>query len=355
MSPIKSVWTLFASPRTTAALAIAMAGLALVSALVPQGSAAVALARYEHSESIQALYTWGLTDVFGSPWLKVLGALLVGNVIAVVISTRWGSGQRATTDVPDRVPEDTKLEASRPEDAVERLRETFRGVLGAPVGEKVDGPRVTLTFDAGTDARLAPLWAHLGLILLVVGAAWASRPPPLGQQVVRAWLDVKDSKTNKVYTYDLIEGEVAQFFQWRYQYVIRNYAASKAGLGPAVQIERILPDLRQRDDFWIYQYAPPGFDEKHRQGKVSISARKLGLVPAPGAGLSHSGSGVLLLLGLGFLIYGAAAGGQAEGRLWIHIDGRTVRLAGAPRRANDESFSRAFRRWDLLARASLAE
>ena len=356
MTFVQSAWRIFASPRTTALIAMVMAAMAMMAAIVPQGDAALRLAQYEHSDNIQRLVVWGLTDVFNSAWLRALGVLLVGNVIAVILTQRWAGHGASGVGLPDRADEDTKMAAPRPEEAVETLRETFRTLLGsAPAAEKVDGARVTMRFRAGVDAGLAPLWAHLGLVLLVVGAAWASRPPPRDKVAVRALLDVKDSKTGTTGIFDIVEGETRQFFQWRAQYILRDYAASKSGLGPAIRIERLFPDQRRRDDFWVYQEAPANFDERHRKGFVSITPRKLGLVPVPGAGLASSGAAVMLLIGLGLLIYGAMTGSQAQGQLWIAVDGRDVRLLGTPEKPGDPLFSQAFQRWDLMARAVLAE
>ena len=356
MAALHTVWRGLASPRTTAVIAMAMALLTMAAAVVPQGEAALTLARYEHSENIQQLVAWGLTDVFGSPWLKALTVLLVGNVAAVLLTRRWRRAAQASVELPKRAQEDTKLEAPRPEAAVETLRETFRTLIGAPpAAEKVDGARVTMTFRAGSGAGLAPLWAHLGLVLLVAGAAWASKPPPRNKMAVRALLDVTDSRSGFTGVFDLVEGETRQFFQWRAQYVLRDYAASKSGLGPAIRMERLFPDQQRRDDFWVYQEAPEGFDAKHRKGFVAIKPRQVGLVPVPGAGLASSGAAVMLLLGLGLLMYGAMAGSQAQGQLWIAVDGREVRLLGSPSKAGDPLFAQAFQRWDVMARAVLAE
>ena len=356
-SLMTGVWRAFASPKFTGLIALLMSALAVAAAVVPQGDAALAIARYEHSDTIQQLAAWGLTDVFSSFWLKALGLVLVGNVTAVVLEA-ISRARRTPVDVavPARAAEDTKLEAARPEEAVETLRETFRQVMGAPpAAEKVDGSRVTMAFNAGARAGLAPLWVHLGLILLIGGAVWASRPPPAGKLAVRALLDVKDSRSGIIGRFDLVEGETRQFFQWRAQYVVRDYAASRNGLGPAIRIERVFPDQQRRDDFWVYQDAPPTFDAAHRKGFVSVTARKMGLAPIPGAGLASSGAAVLLVFGLGMLLYGAFAGRSARGRLWIDVEGRDIRLVGAPVRAGDPLFHQAFRRWDLMARSVLAE
>lgn len=354
---IVNAWRALASTRTTAAIAIAMALMAFVAVLVPQGDTALALARYENSEAIQAFHTWGLTTVLESAWLKVLLVLLAGNLVALAAaSMRPQATASKTVELPDRAAEDTKMVAAKPEAAVEALRETFRSIFGAPpAAERVEGARVVMAFNAGKQAKLAPLWAHLGLILLVVGAVWATQPPPGGKLMVRALLKVQDSRTGAIGHFDMVQDDPRQFFQWRAQYVIRSYSASRAGLGPAIRLERAFPDQQRRDDFWVYRDAPEEFDQKHRQGMVSISAKKLGIVPVPGSGLTSSGAAVLLLFGLGFLVYGAAAGTQAQGRLWIDVDGRDVRLAGAPQKAGDPLFTQAFRRWDLVARTALTE
>lgn len=356
MAILFSAWRILASLRTTAIIALAMAGLAVLAAVIPQGPEALTIASYEHSDTIQGLAAWGFTNVFQSAWMKALWVLLAGNVLAVVLSVQSGFGADSALELPDRAAEETKLEVDRPESAVETLRETFRSVLGAaPRSEWVDGARVTMAFDAGARAGLAPLWAHLGLILLVVGAAWASTPPPQAKTAVRAVLEVRDSRTNTTGLFDMVEGETFQFFQWRARYIVRDYAASKDGLGPAVRIERLFPDQQRRDDFWVYAGAPPEFDARHRRGFVAVVAKKIGLLPVPGAGLASSSAATLLLIGFGLLLYGAAVGQGAQGRLWVDVDGKTVRLAGAPLRAGDPQFQRAFRRWDLVARSVLAE
>ena len=351
---ITAAWSLLASTRTTGVIAMLMAGLALTAALVPQGSDALELARYENSEAIQTLAAWGLTNILDSAWLKALCVLLVGNAIAVTADVYFSAAR--VLDMPDRAPEDTALEAARPEVAVETLRETFRTSLGAsPAVERVDGARVTMAFDAGSFAHLAPMWSSFGLVLLVIGAVWASRPPPRQQQTVRAVLEVTDSQTRTSGIFDMVEDEPFQFFQWRARYIVRDYAGSRAGLGPAIRIERVFSEQKRRDDFWVYLDAPPGFDARHRKGFVSIAARSLRLFPRPGAGLASSGAAIVLLAGLGLLVFGAIAGTQAQGRIWIDVDGRNVRLAGAPRLAGDPLFKQAFHRWDLMARAVLAE
>ena len=152
------------------------------------------------------------------------------------------------------------------------------------------------------------------------------------------------------YLFDLAQDEERTFFQWRARYTIRDYTPQKDGLGPAVRVERIDPDQRSMEDFWIYAEAPAGFDARHRAGEVAISARSMGLVPRPGAGLASRPEGVLLLMGLGLLAIAALELGRPHGRLLVEAEGRSVRLAGVPHREQDASFAAAFEKWTLLAR-----
>ncbi len=355
MSALDRAWLALSSPRTTAALALALTALAGVAVAVPQGPAALELARVSDAAQLRTLAAWGLTDVLTSPWVKAVAALLAVNALAVLLRLR-GSPRRSLVDPrpPARAVHEAVLAAALPERAVEALRETFRSALGAsPVAEQVDGSRVTMVFDTSPGAARSPLLAHLGLVLLVAGVVIAVQPPPPQRAMVRALLDVQDSRTGTVGVFDLAQGEPMRFFQWRYEYVVREYSPSRGGLGPAVRIERILPDERRMTDFWVYLEAPPGFDAAHRGDVVSITARRMGLEPMPGQGMASSPGAVLVVLGLGLLVAGLLGGVRPEGRLWLEADGDQVRVVGLPARAGDHAFGRGFTRWALLARAAV--
>ncbi len=349
-------WLVLSSMRTTAVLAILLALLAGVAAVVPQGREAMALMRLPHTEQLQELAAWGLTDLFETAWVRALGVLILANVLAVTV--RVLKRDRVDQDfgvAPAGAPHTVELASTTPEIAVEQLRESFRAVLGsAPTDERVDGARVTMSFSTSPSADMAPLLAHLGLIALVVGAGLAAQPVPLVNTMVSAVLEVKDSRTQTVGLFDMVQDESRQFFQWRPRYFLRNYAATKDGMGPAVRIEKVIDDTKRIDEFWVYLNAPEGFDEKHRQGFVAVKARSMGRRPTPGKGLSQSSAGLLLLAGLGLLMIGLATGSRADGRLWIDVDGDKVRLIGVPARAGDRAFAGAFSRWSLLARAALS-
>lgn len=348
-------WLVLSSMRTTAVLAILLALVAGIAAFVPQGREAMALMRLPHTEQLQDLAAWGLTNLFETAWVRAIGVLILANVLAVTV--RVIMRDRVEQDfavAPAGAPHTIDLSSSTPELAVEQLRESFREVLGsAPTDEKVDGAKVTMSFATSPSADMAPLLAHLGLIALVVGAGLAAQPAPIGDTVVSAVLEVKDSRTQTVGLFDMVQDESRQFFQWRPRYFLRNYVPTKDGLGPAVRIEKVIDDTKRIDEFWVYLNAPEGFDERHRGGFVAVKARSMGLKATPGRGLSQSPAGLLLLAGLGLLLIGLATGSKADGRLWIDVDGDRVRLIGVPARAGDRGFATAFSRWSLLARAAL--
>jgi hypothetical protein len=353
---MSSIWYSISSLRTTALLAIVLALLAGVAAVVPQGWEAVEIARLPHATAIHSMIRWGLTDVFESAWIRALGVLLAVNVAAVVYRRRLGqAAESGMIDPPKSAPFAESLKASLPEIAVESLRERFRtSMIGAPAAEKVEGSRVVMMFETARRAELAPLFAHLGLVLLVVGAGLSVQPPLRNKSVVSAILNVTDSKTGTVGSFDMQSGEMFQFFEWRPKYVVRDYVVDKNGLGPAIRMEQVFPDNDGRtSDFWVYQNAPKGFDKRHRRDVVHIEAKRMGVIALPGTGLASRPGSFLMILGLGLLVYGALSGNRAQGRLWLEADGEDVRIVGVPAHAGDPSFARGFQRWSLLARASL--
>lgn len=352
------VWRLMSSMRTTAILATLLAVLIGGASLIPQGREAMALLLFEHTETLRTLHVWGLTNIFESVWVQILGVFLFTNILSVLIRL-WGSRKGLGADavrMPTKAPHASELTATLPERSVEMMRESFRASLGSsPLSEKVDGSRVTMVFDSSPNADLAPLLTHVGLILLVAGAGLASIPAPLNHSVVRAILKVTNSQTGYTGTFDMAQDEPIQFFQFRPNFTIRSYTASRNGLGPAIRIEQSLPNTQQRSEFWVYQYAPPGFDAKHRQGIVFIEPVRFGLEPAPGHGLASRPTAVLMVLGLAILVLGALASSRSAGRIWVDIDGDRVKLVGVPNRAGDQGFARFFLRLEILARAVLAE
>jgi hypothetical protein len=302
---------------------------------------------------LRELYAWGLTDVASSPWFFALLALLVGNLLALSLRLLW-----ARRPAPDdaalaaSAPHQAVIEAAWPERAVEGVRAVLARALGRPAVERVEGPRVLLAFETAPRARLTPLLTHVGLVLLVLGAVLATRPPDRSESMVRALLVVTEPRSGSVGRFDLAQEEVRTFFQLPFEYVIRDYVADRAGLGPALRMERLDNQRGVRDPFWIYLEAPPGFDARHREGAVEIVAEKMGLVPKPGSGLPSRPEAVLLLIGLAFLAVGARELERADGRLIVEAEGRSVRVAGVPRSEGDARFGRAFRRWAGLARWS---
>lgn len=354
--PIDRLWLAISSPRTTALLTTALALFAAVAAVVPQGSDAIRMVQFEHATDLRRLAAWGLTEVFESAWIRAVGILLLANIAAVIVrSLPRRDSHVDTTLLPSAAPHESELNTSLPERAVEALRSQMRAALGtAPTSETVEGAKVTMVFDTSRRGDLLPLLAHLGLILLVIGAGLLVAPPAPSQAVVRAQLAVTNSKDGFTGYFDVAENEPIKFFQWRSDFVVRNYVASKNGLGPAIEIERVDSGAQgRRTRFWVYQNAPAGFDQRHRRGMVSIEVVSAGLQAAPGYGMASNPASSLLLFGLALILIGALGSSRAAGRLWVQAEGDTVRILGVPRRAGDGAFAKSFGRLELLCRAAL--
>lgn len=354
-SPVDRLWLTLSSLRTTAVLTTVLALLAGVAAVVPQGRDALLLLTGEHSEGLRRLAALGLTDVFQSGWMRALAVLLFANVLAALVRGFRGGRSDGPAAPPKGAPLVTELVASLPERAVEALRLNLRSALGAaPSGEQVEGAKVTLVFDTHPKSQLTPLLSHVGLILVVVGAGLLMQPPPESRSLVRALLRVTDSRTGSVGHFDMAQGEPVKFFQWRAEYVLRDYrATTSAGLGPAVRVERISPQDQRRDDFWVYRDAPAGFDQRHRRGLVAIEALSMGFYAAPGFGMSSNPASFLLLLGMGLAVLGAVGARRAAGRVWVEADGERVRLVGVPAVAADQAFGRVFERLSLISKLAI--
>jgi hypothetical protein len=338
----------------TSLLVIGFAALVAVAAFVPQGNEALELARDPGAVTIHQLAAWGLTDIFNSAWMYALASLLAANLLASALSTLLRKKSDALLRVPKDAPHAEELAAEEPEHAALALRELFRSGFGTPVSEGSEGSRVTMVFDTAPSGRIAPIAVHLGLVVLVLGAALVGRPVDPERALPRAKLVVRDTSTNKEGYFDMVAGESYQFFTWPARYVINAYDPSFEGLGPAIRMERS-EDRGRREDFWIFLRAPDGFDLRHRKGEVAIRAAWMGLIAPPGQQLASQPGAVLLVLGLGAICFGALAGRRPEGRVWLEADGDRVRIVGVPRASEDSAFARLFQRWRTLAASVLTE
>jgi hypothetical protein len=355
-SILVDAWLVLSSQRTTAVLVIVLATFAGATAFLPQGRDALALAARPDATAVHQLAALGLLDVFSSPWVGALGALLAANMVAVLIRQLGAKRARALTRPPEGAPYRVELSAPIPERAVEVLREAFRIRLGAPERESVEGSKVTMLFDTSPRGKIAPMLAHVGLVVLIVGAGLLSEPPPENKSIVRAQLEVTSSETGTVGIFDMVSGEPFSFFQFPTSYLLQGYLPQKDGLGPAIRFERSLKQSpRQVEDFWIYKNAPPEFDKRHRRGEVYIRALKMGLVALPGGGLASSPAAILMVLGLSMLLLGAVASRNPEGQLWVEADGDRVRITGVPKALDDQSFEDRFSRWAHAATAVLRD
>lgn len=342
------------SHQLFAFLVILVGAVTLLTVVIPQGAEALEMAKSPAATRLHELIGWGLSDLYNSPWMRALLSLVAGSFI-LVLSRSWTSDLRGLpVEPPKRAAHEEELEAKEPEHALEDLRAAYVGRFGAPAAQAVDGSRVVLAFDVGRGSQGAPLLSHLGLLLMVLGAGWYAAESSKELGLVRAELEVKDSKGGVTGYFDMAKGEPFQFFQWPSTYVIKGFERDFKGLGPMLIMEQRAKDQPQGITFPIFKNAPPGFDARHRDGQVEIRALRMGYVPAPGLGLATSPFGALMLLGLALLFIGAALGQRARGRLWLEVDGGRVRLLGVPVLAGDPDFERQFQRWTLAAAAALS-
>lgn len=353
-SAIESMFLGLASQRTSSLLVIVLAAFVAIAAFVPQGREALEIARDPGATVMHQLAAWGLTDVFASAWMRALAVLLVANMLAAAVATFLRAKNDDSLRAPATAPHTAEIAPEEPEHAALALRDLFRSGFGTPVREDVDGSKITMVFDTAPSGRLAPMATHIGLIVLVLGAALIGRPIDDTRALPRARLEVKDTTSGKVGSFDMIAGEPWQFFRWPSKYALRYYLPSFEGLGPAIQIERT-DNEGHREGFWILQRAPEGWDERHRKGEVSIRATWMGLVAPPGQALASQPGAILLVLGFGLMAFGALSGRKPEGRFWIEADGDRVRVLGVPRAREDRGFGRLFDRWRLLASSVLVD
>jgi hypothetical protein len=343
-----ALWRIVSSPLLGSALVILLSLLCLAASLIPQGEDARALAANAGAVELRSLMAWGLTDVFNSEWVYGLGALLILNVAAILVSHGAASLDVAR---PLRAPHRRELLAPEPEHAVEMLRHTFVSRIGSPLSEKVEGERVTMVFDAGAASPLAPLFLHLGLLVLVASAGLHASGERTRVPHVR--LKVTQVQTGFSGTFDMVLGEPFRFFGSSDRYVLRHYVADRLGLGPAAVVERVPEGAQEGLRMWIYQRAPKDFDARHRAGELRIEAESMGLGPVPGTGIADSWLNVLMAAGMSLLFLGALFRTGGAGRLWVFVNGDRVELSGVPREAHDADFGARFQRWGLLAESAL--
>jgi hypothetical protein len=355
-NPIDLGWRVLSSTRTTALLALLFSCTAFIAAIVPQGAEALALAKDQAATRIHTLAAWGITDIFVSPFFYAIVALLSGNLLAIAISSLFASARPLVrVEPPQGAPLDREITAPFPEQAHEIVREALLGRLGQPIAQTVQGARVVMLFETGSAGEVAPLFAHLGLMLLVLGAGLFAATQGEQKGVAHAKLAITDSRTRATGHFDMVAGEPFQLFQYPSRYVLRDYVPSREGLGPAVRLERTAQGAQQASDFWVYLSAPPGFDERHRRGEVFIEGRWMGLSPLPGQGLADSPLGVMMIVGLALIGVGTVKSRHPRGKIWVETSGDKVHLFGQPQVPGDADFASAFDRWALHTQAALAD
>ena len=344
-------WALLTSPRTTSLLIIVLGLLSLLALFVPQGQDAIRLAEGSNSSLLRQLYRLQCTQIFESSWIALWLSVFAIHLGARVLEMLYGTRAKKNEGPADSAPFESTIRAEEPESAAVRLRGHFRQFFGhPPITEKIDGTKVWLRFDPGYGQGIGALLLHVGIGVMMLGVGLASQPAKLAHTLSHGEFLVRDSRSGFVGTFDMVENEDFEFFQWPYRYVLRRFVPGKGGLGPAAEIERIDSKRKRRDAFWVYQNRDLEFDKRHRKGVVHIQAVALGRKPLPGRGFSSSLASLLLLGGTGLLMVAFVFGLRNRGDLWVLVDGDHIRLLGTPETSGpNRKFENAFRTWTRLA------
>jgi hypothetical protein len=296
----------------------------LVAARFPQGWWAEALLESERYAELREWAAWGLTEAARAPCFWAAISLTFGSMLAHALRPRGLGPARRTV-----------LRSERPETAVETVERSFRRLAGRPGRLEVDGARVQLYF-----GRRAPdLAMNLGVLVIIMAGAASLAPPPPSDMVARAVLEVRDRRNGTAGVFEMSQGETRTFFRDPRPYTLGAYLPDRNGLGPAVSLEIRDPESGRTEQFWVYADAPPGFDGRHRQGEVSVEARRLSLVPRPGRGLTTGPLPLLLMLGLVLIGFGFLAAGRPEGDWWVEVDGPRIEVQARPVRGREATFA----------------
>ncbi|MFO0724999.1 MAG: cytochrome c biogenesis protein ResB [Myxococcota bacterium] len=354
MSLVDRAFAVLGSSRTSALLSALMSAFALGAVFIPQGKLAEDLARYAEIADLSSAAAFGLTDIYRSPWFYLVLVLIAGNALALLLRERF----ERSAPPPDTAPADAPLRASvhsaRPERALDELRAALEPTLGSPGRANVDGAKVELRYDAGSFSRRAPILLHFGFVSMVLGAGLYAIEENGEGGIAHGIFEILDRQTHTTGHFDLVAGEAFTFFQYPTQWMLRDYVPAQGVMGPAVRFDRMGSNNEPPREVWVYLNAPPGFDERHRQDEVAITAVSMGLSSIPGRGLSASSGAPLIALGLALAVLGIFAQAQAAGSLFIRLNGDEVELLAVPESKQRERFERSFQVWKSKVERALA-
>lgn len=308
-----------ASAWTRSLALIALAAAVLTAARVPQGWLAHEVLRGPHPGPLVRWAEWGLTELPEQPLFWALLLLFVSSGVLGALRTARSNDEEA---MASRV---LTARSARPESAPESMAAALRPHLGEPEHADWDGTKTRLTYVLGPGPGDA-VRSYLGLAIVFVTGVYVLQPPPPNRTVARAWLAAEEVRTGNRGVFDLVEGEEFSFFQSSDVYVLRGYASDRLGLGPALQFQWGEPGGQPFGAFWVYENAPPGFDQRHRRAAVGFDVLRAEVQPVPGAGPTARPASWGLILGAGLLMMGALVRLQPVSRVEVVCSGHDLRL-----------------------------
>ncbi len=307
---------------------LGLAGAIIVAARLPQGWIAERFLRVTDPArlpqlagwNLAELAEWGLTGLVDEPIFWALLLLFVGS--SALAAASRGSAPAESAGLKARV---RSARTTRPEDAPEEVAAILRPVVGEPDEADWNGRRTRLSY------RLGPrpsdlVRSHLGLALVLAGAAFILIPSAPERTVIRASLEATEARTGSRGTFDRVAGEELRAFQDADTYWISDFVADRAGLGPALFVQWARGRDRRPGGFWLFTEAPRGFDGRHRQANVGFDVQSARFEPVPGAGPTSRPWSWLMVLGLGLLVAGAVGRSRPEVRLEALCEGKTIEL-----------------------------
>jgi cytochrome c biogenesis protein len=174
---LEALWALFSSMRTAIVLLLLVAAASIIGTLIPQrGMPQDYVARYGQVK-YALLQSLDFTNVYQSPWYKVLLALVGINLIVCNINRlgiTWRLIRRPKVSMPaQRIAKMHKSETMSSRGAVEDVAGRVAAALRSGsyrVVQEQDGSDVALYASKGTLNIFGPLLTHVSILVIFLGA-----------------------------------------------------------------------------------------------------------------------------------------------------------------------------------------
>lgn len=172
------VWRSLTSLKLTLALFLLLAGASVVGTLVPQNSTPDEYRRLYGAVAAGIFELLGITDLYHSAWFMALLGMLVVHMVACSLQrlpATWKAlktPQRPLTEALFRsLPSRRLVEGGAAPSALLELLRTQLGRAGWKPKEAVTGDALHLMAQRGRWIRMGAYTAHLGVLVVLLGAA----------------------------------------------------------------------------------------------------------------------------------------------------------------------------------------